>query len=70
MSDDIMKRLRRWARVAGDVCPPAGKCMMEAAREIERLRWERMGAIVFGVAFGVAAIATAALFCSLMAIKG
>jgi hypothetical protein len=69
MSDDIVKRLRIWVDHEMKEDDPAG-LIMAAADEIERLRWERMGAIVFGVGFGVAAIATAALFCSLMVIKG
>jgi hypothetical protein len=65
MNDDIERRLLKWARVAGDVCPPAGKCMIEAAREIERMRWQRMQSIAFVMVFVGAAIAVVSLFFSL-----
>jgi len=69
MSDDIVKRLRKWVEHEIQEADPAG-LVMAAADEIERLRYERMSAIVFVIVFGGGTIATAVLFCSLMMIRG
>lgn len=69
MREDMVARLRKWVERESEEADPAG-LVRSAADEIERLRWQQMGAIVYGLGFAVAAIATAALFCSLMVIKG
>jgi hypothetical protein len=65
---DITARLTTWCHAPH--AESAQDLMDEAAKEIERLRWERMAAIVYVLGFTGAAIATAVLFFSLRYVAG